>query len=259
MAYSMEDLSQLSGLSKPALSFYEEIGLLKTGYGEEHHEAVQTANRLDGEKPYGEEELQRLQHIMFYRECGYPLSDLDFLVQQNQNRIVNDMIQFRQKLLKQASRLYTLAQTIDKTVASCQGKHKMDPEEWFAGFDPGLLEQNAPALAYNEADPGTDTEFQLPSKEQYLDSQAELDIIIRKLASLLKEGLQPQAEKVQELVREHLDWVRQFYVPTAEIYKGLGELYVEQDSFRKLYDSYCPGLAEYLRDAMKVLAERELQ
>ncbi|MET3211471.1 UNVERIFIED_CONTAM: hypothetical protein ABIC26_004438 [Paenibacillus sp. PvR008] len=33
---------------------------------------------------------------------------------------------------------------------------------------------------------------------------------------------------------------------------------MEHEDFSKMYEGYRPGLAKYLRDGMKVLAEREL-
>ncbi|WP_283657605.1 TipAS antibiotic-recognition domain-containing protein [Paenibacillus sp. RC343] len=96
------------------------------------------------------------------------------------------------------------------------------------------------------------------SKEDYLDSQAEADQIHRQLAEAMNKGLKHNSEEVQALIRRHLQWVSRFYTPTAEIYSGLGDLYVEHEDFRKMYEGYEPGLAEYLRDGMKVLAEREL-
>ncbi len=52
--------------------------------------------------------------------------------------------------------------------------------------------------------------------------------------------------------------MKRFYTPTREVYQGLGQLYVDHADFRKLYDSYHPQLAEYLRDAMRYFAGREL-
>jgi hypothetical protein len=64
--------------------------------------------------------------------------------------------------------------------------------------------------------------------------------------------------KTKSSIKRHLQWVSRFYTPTAEIYSGLGDLYVEHDDFRQMYEGYRPGLAQYLRDGMKALAEREL-
>lgn len=74
----------------------------------------------------------------------------------------------------------------------------------------------------------------------------------------MKQKLKVTDATVQELVRQHYKWIRQFYEPTKEIYIGLGELYVSHPEFTNYYDRYHEGLAEYLCKAMKVFAENNL-
>lgn len=88
--------------------------------------------------------------------------------------------------------------------------------------------------------------------------QHESERIHERIAAHIREGCSPDSDPIQEVIAEHFQWVNRFYTPTREVYTGLGELYVDHADFRKLYDRFHPALAETLRDAMRIYAERHL-
>jgi MerR family transcriptional regulator, thiopeptide resistance regulator len=49
-----------------------------------------------------------------------------------------------------------------------------------------------------------------------------------------------------------------FWTPDAQSYAGLGQTYVDDERFRASIGGDDPTLAEYLRDAMAVYAQRRL-
>lgn len=65
-------------------------------------------------------------------------------------------------------------------------------------------------------------------------------------------------EEVQDLIRQHYTWVKNFWTPTKETYIGLGKMYLDHPDFREFYNKYHPNLVEYLVEAMQIFAEREL-
>ncbi|MBE0341405.1 MerR family transcriptional regulator [Paenibacillus sp. 28ISP30-2] len=253
MAYTVKEVSGLSGISVRTLHYYDEIGLLKP-----HHVGD------NGYRYYEQEQLLRLQQIMLYRELELPLSDIGDLLEQTKEKTAEVLLEHRSKVQNKVFRLHTLLQTIDETVAHVKGEQTMKPEQLYQGFDPEkqeMYERDLTERYGHEADEKiqeSKTATKNWSKEDYLDSQAEADQIHRQLAEAMNKGLKHSSEEVQALIRRHLQWVSRFYTPTAEIYSGLGDLYVEHEDFSKMYEGYRPGLAEYLRDGMKVLAKREL-
>ena len=65
MAYTVNKLAKLSGVSVRTLHFYDEIGLLKPAYiGENNY------------RYYKDEELLVLQQILFYRKLNFSLNDI---------------------------------------------------------------------------------------------------------------------------------------------------------------------------------------
>ena len=66
----------------------------------------------------------------------------------------------------------------------------------------------------------------------------------------------PQSPEIQEMVSQHYNGLRTFYEPNFEMYKGLGQLYVDDPRFTTYYDRFGEGLAVFLRDAMLIFIER---
>ncbi len=79
MAYTINQLARLSGVSTRTLRFYDEIALLKPAYygGNQY-------------RYYKEEQLLMLQQILFFRELGFPLNDIQQIMSSDDliNRII---------------------------------------------------------------------------------------------------------------------------------------------------------------------------
>jgi hypothetical protein len=78
------------------------------------------------------------------------------------------------------------------------------------------------------------------------------------LAPLLAAGVPVGDERVQALIGEHHGVVSLFWTPDAAAYRGLGQLYVEDERFRQNIGGGNDHLVHYLRDGMEVYADRVL-
>ena len=79
--------------------------------------------------------------------------------------------------------------------------------------------------------------------------QIRFDMFYRKLASLMdKEPSDPEVQKVVADKRNVIS--NYFYNCTPEIYKGLGDLYVNDKRYSANIDKYKPGLANFERAAI---------
>src|SRR5580693_668450 len=69
MAFTVNKLAKLSGVSVRTLHFYDEIGLLKPAYyGDNNY------------RYYEEAQLLMLQQILFFRELGFQLNDIQRII-----------------------------------------------------------------------------------------------------------------------------------------------------------------------------------
>lgn len=63
---------------------------------------------------------------------------------------------------------------------------------------------------------------------------------------------------VQAAIARHHAWIENFYPCSAEMYRGLGQVYVDDPRFTATYDKIRPGLAVFMRDAMAYYADHTL-
>ena len=62
---------------------------------------------------------------------------------------------------------------------------------------------------------------------------------------------------MQAIVRRHFTWLKQFWTPNQESYAGHGDFIVSSE-LRNAYDKYDPNLAEFLANAIRIFAQKEL-
>jgi len=94
------------------------------------------------------------------------------------------------------------------------------------------------------------------SKEAWTALKTEGDEVNRSLASMI--GQDPDDSEVQAMIARHHATIEPFYHATADLYRGLGALYVEHPKFRAYYEKYALGLPEFMQRAMIVYADRTL-
>lgn len=123
MTYTVKKLAEISGISIRTLRFYDEIRLLKPAYyGDNNY------------RYYEEEQLLMLQQILFYRELGFPLNDIQRIISSDDFSKIDALISHKQVLIRCLDRTKKLIKTIDQTILHLRGKITMHDEELFVGF-----------------------------------------------------------------------------------------------------------------------------
>jgi DNA-binding transcriptional MerR regulator len=254
---TVSEVARLSGVSVRTLHHYDEVGLLKP--------ALVGAN---GYRYYGEDELLRLQQILFHRELGFPLEMIGKVLDAPGFDRVAALKAHRETLVAEARRYRRLVRTIDQTLAALEGETKMDETGIYAGFDVDPEKQAARearlvARFGDGARPAIEKSLELLAKTTKADLQArkaEQDAIEAGVVEALANGLPADGARVQGLMRRHHAWVAAWWgsAPDKVRFEGLGQVYVDDPEFRARYDGVAAGLAEYLAHAMKVFAETEL-
>jgi DNA-binding transcriptional MerR regulator len=123
MSYTVKKLAKLSGVSIRTLRFYDQIGLLKPAYyGDNHY------------RYYEEKQLLMLQQILFYRELGFSLNDIQRAVRSDDFNKIDALISHKQVLAQRLDRTKKLMKTIDLTIEHLRGQTTMRNEDLFEGF-----------------------------------------------------------------------------------------------------------------------------
>jgi DNA-binding transcriptional MerR regulator len=124
VAYTVKGLAKISGVSVRTLHWYDEIGLLKPAcYG------------ANGYRYYEEGQLLRLQQILFFKELGFNLNDIQKMISQSDFSNIEALRGHRKVLEKDIARKSGLIDTVDKTIQYLKGKQVMKNEELYYGFD----------------------------------------------------------------------------------------------------------------------------
>ncbi|MDB6037821.1 MAG: hypothetical protein JWM99_1662 [Verrucomicrobiales bacterium] len=126
MSYTVKQVAAMSGVSVRTLHFYDETGLLKPAY-----------YGANGYRFYEEPQLLTLQQILFYRELGFELKQIQRILGRADFEKVAALRSHRKVLQKNLARTRTLIETIDKTIQHLKGTKKMKSQEMFAGFSVG--------------------------------------------------------------------------------------------------------------------------
>lgn len=250
MAYTVKKVAKLSGVSVRTLHFYDEIGLLKPAFVREN-----------GYRYYGEDELLRLQQILFFRELGFPLAEIQAVMAAEDFERLEALKAHQASLRRKVERMSTLMTTIDKTIAKLEGRSPMADEELFEGFDPAQQAKYEEEVRERWGSDNLEESKRRTAhytKADWKGVQESSMAIGAAWKAVVDRGLPPDHPEAQAVAKQHFHWIEQFYTPTKEVFIGLGELYRDDPRFRAFYDKTDPRLADYLPQAMRVYAEREL-
>ena len=246
MEYTVQKLASLAGVSTRTLRYYDEIGILKPA-----------RINSSGYRIYGQDEVDKLQQIMFYRELGVGLEDIKGIINSPSFDGTNALKEHREKLLEKRRQLDALIANVNKTIALTEGRIEMSNKEKFEGFKKKMIDDNENKYGKEVREKyGDDTveksnaKLMNMSEEQYNEFEKLSATIIEKLKDAYKTG-DPSGELAQEVAKLHHKWLT-FTWPSysKEAHAGLAQMYVDDERFTAYYDKEQPGAAEFLRDAI---------
>jgi len=252
MAYTVKQLARMSGVSVRTLHFYDEVGLLEPAYV-----------GSNGYRFYEEPQLLKLQQILFYRRLRFELKQIKKILGRPDFDKITALKSHRKVLVEEVGRTEELIRTIDKTIKHLKGTKKMKGQELFEGFDPEVQAKHEQDLIDRFGDKMKEEIAQ--SKVRVKDwTQADwekagmtFNQICAELVAAMKQNLAVESAEVQKLVRRHYNWLKLFWTPTRERYKGHTMLILDSD-LRKAYEAFDPDLPEFIAMAINVFADREL-
>lgn len=248
MEYTVQKLGKLAGISARALRYYDEIGILKPA-----------KINPSGYRIYGEEEVDRLQQIMFYRELGVGLKAIKEILASPDYDIIKALKGHREKLIEKRKRLDLIIQNIEKTISMKEGGKTMCDKEKFEGFKKKLIDENEKKYGkeirekYGEEQVEKSNAKLLNMTKDEYDKARELEItLFETLKAAVKTG-DPAGELAQKAADIHRRWLCYFWDSyTKEAHAGLAQMYVDDKRFFEYYDNAAPGAAVFLRDAIRI-------
>ena len=232
MKMQIKEFAELTGVSVRTLHYYDEIGLLKPSEVDEH----------SGYRFYDEKSLERMQEILFYRELDFSLKTIGQIISSPDYDKQQALSRQRQLLLAKKERLERLIYALDG-LEKGEGLMKNEYEDLKNKYAEEVEQRWGDTAAYRESEErGTDFVKAAPLLDAVMEGFAELD---RSGTAPDSEPAKMQVEKLQRCITDN------FYTCTDDILKGLGQMYVADERFRKNIDKHGEGTAAYISKCIK--------
>jgi DNA-binding transcriptional MerR regulator len=247
--HTISRLAKLAGVSVRTLHHYDHIGLLQP-----------SARTAAGYRLYTEPDLLRLQQILFFKELDFSLDAIQTALNDPHFDPAATLKNHRRLLQLRADRLGCLLNTLDKTITQLtEDMMTLTDAELYEGFTKEQVDRYNREV--NETyDPALVAESRQRvrklSKEQWAGVKAEGENVTRLIAAHMDHT--PGSPPVQTLIARHCAWIENFYPVSAEIYAGLGQLYIQNQEFTAHYEQYRPGMADFMAKAMAHYADTVL-
>ena len=240
---TVHEVSKLAGVSIRTLQYYDKIGLLHpTGYTDA------------GYRLYDDTDLERLQHILLFRELEFPLKDI--------KAIINSPDFDRGKALEQQIGLLKLKKEHIENLMNFAlgikmlGVRHMD----FKVFDRSKLDEYSRQAKELY---GNTLEYKKLQEKTKNRTKEEDNLLADRFMLLFREAgeirnTDPASPEAQSIVRRIQDFITEnLYTCSDKILSGLGKMYSRGGDFTKNIDEYGgEGTAEFVDKAIQIYCEK---
>ncbi len=230
---TVKEISRLTGISVRTLHYYDEINLLKP-----------TKTTDAGYRLYDDTALERLHSILLFRELQFPLKEI---------KAILDSSDFNTKtaLEEQIKLLELQRNRLDEIIISAReiltkGTEIMN----FSTFDKTEIKKYADEAKQKWGCTDAYKEY----IQKHYDSADKTDKLMQIFAEIGKiKHLSPYCEEAQNLIKKLQNFITEnYYTCTDEILKGLGQMYISDERFKKSIDNAGgAGTAEFTAKAIE--------
>lgn len=239
---TVHEVSKLAGVSIRTLQYYDKIGLLHpTGYTDA------------GYRLYDDADLERLQHILLFRELEFPLKDI--------KAIINSPDFDRGKALEQQIEMLRLKKEHIENLMDFALGIKMLGVKYmdFKAFDRSKLDEYARQAKELY---GNMPEYKEMEEKQKNRTEEDEKILADRFMLLFKEAgemkdTDPASPEAQNLVKRIQDYITEnMYTCSNKILRGLGKMYSGGGDFTQNIDEYGgEGTAVFVDNAIQIYCD----
>lgn len=246
--FTVGAVARMSGVTVRTLHHYEEQGLL-------HPQRTRA-----GYRTYSAADLERLRHVLFYRELGMPLPEIGALLDDPDRRPIDHLRSHRERLQRRIDRLGAMLAAVDNELEAHTMGTELSPEEkleiFGADYDPSWESEAEQRWGETEAWKQSAQRSKQFSKEQWRAVKADGDAFMATIADAKRRGVDPTGQEGMELAERHRAGIAVFYDCSHQMQRGLADMYLADERFSKTYDDLEPGLAQWIHDAIHANADR---
>ena len=243
--YHIKEAAELSGVSVKTLHHYDKIGLLVP---------VKSEN---GYRTYSQDDLERLQVILYYKYLGFSLDQIADLLAEEKSDLLPHLTKQLDYLTQERKRLDTLISTLQKTIQEQKGERQMTIEEKFTGFS----YQDTQKYHQEAVDKyGQEVMNQALERQKGREDEATraFNQVFQVFAKNLQAGLPVTEFENQEAAAKLLDAIRTYgFDCSIEVFGHIGKGYVYNPEFKGNIDKFGAGTAQYTSDVIASYVENQ--
>lgn len=240
---TVHEVSKISGVSIRALHHYDKIGLLPAT------EVTKAGYRL-----YDDKALERLQHILLFKELEFSLKEIKDILDSpgfDRSKALEQQIQLLELRKEHLQNLIDLAWGI-KTI----GVKNMS----FEAFDTKKIDEYAAKAKASWGQTDAYKEYEQKSEGRTKEVQQKLNIEIMDIFAQFGKikDQKPDSEEAIGLAKKLQDHITEnYYTCTNEILQSLGEMYAGGGDFTDNIDKVGgTGTAVFASEAIKALCKK---
>lgn len=250
--YSVSQVSRIAQVTVRTLHHYDEIGLL-----------VPSQRSASGYRQYTEQDLQRLQQILIFRELGFALDAVAALLEQSAGERRAALLLQRDRLHADLSKTKAVIGAIETAIRAIDGGTTMSNGDIFEGTEnfehKEYAEEARERWGHTEAYQESARRAQRYGEADWTRIKEESDAITRGLVEAMLAGKPADGPDASALAEQHrLHIGRWFYPCSHAMHVALGDMYVADPRFTETYERLGKGLARYVRDAITANAANVL-
>ncbi|WP_229781936.1 MerR family transcriptional regulator [Deinococcus daejeonensis] len=252
--WTVGEVAALTGVSVRTLHHYDEIGLLRP------------AERSDGNyRLYTPGDLARLRRVLTWRALGVPLAEVAGVLdappdlerealRAHAGRLREDLRRAEHTLREVQARLKALEDGAEETIMTNE-----DVKTVFDGFDPTQYEAEArERWGETEAYRQSAARTARYSKADWARIRAEMDGITAEYVELMDAGVPPTDARAQAVAARHRAHISgAYYDASAQMMRGLAQMWVADERFTRNIDRARAGLAAYQSAAVTAWADAQ--
>ncbi|MEV0890558.1 MerR family transcriptional regulator [Promicromonospora sp. NPDC050262] len=238
MTYTITRVSRLSGVTLKTLYHYDRIGLL-----------VPARDERNDYRSYSDDDLERLQQILFFRELDMPLDTIAEALSGRVSRL-ECLLGQRAMLRSCGARLAQVLATLEQAIAHERKGEPMAADSMFTGLDQAgwqdaLDEQNA----HLRDTYGVELDTAGLDADRMNAAAAEATVFMTTMADALRAGLRADDPTVVSAIERHLAALNATHPTDPAGFAGQARFFVTDDFHRQMLEQQQTGLAYYLLHA----------
>ncbi|WP_395245365.1 MerR family transcriptional regulator [Agromyces sp. MMS24-K17] len=252
MDWSIQEVARIAGTTSRTLRHYDDVGLLPP-----------SRIGANGYRYYDRSTLVRLQRILLLRDLGLGLPAIAEALD-NETAEARALSGHLGWLRQEQGRLARQIASVERTITALEGGEEIMAGEMFDGFDHTQYREEVEERWGRDAYASGDAWWRGLGPDGQRDWKARTAELSQAWIAATESGEQPGGDAAQALAKRHVEWLTGVpgtpaAVPGGDIKAyviGLGEMYVADDRFGANYGGR--DGAEFVRDALRAYAEREL-